>query len=980
LDAFAARCRARNLRASQPLCSIEQVYGAAQPWKDDAMIGAVARKLFGSSNDRRIRAYRPRVDEINALEKELEALSDEALRGRTDEFKKQIAEGATLDDILVPAFATVREAGKRTLGQRHFDVQLIGGMVLHEGRISEMKTGEGKTLVATLPVYLNALAGRGVHVVTVNDYLAKRDAEWMGQIYKFLGLTVGVIVHGLDDEERKKAYDCDVTYGTNNELGFDYLRDNMKYRLEDMVQRGHIYAIVDEVDSILIDEARTPLIISGPLDDRSDFYNTIDAYIPKLDKTDYELDEKQRTVTLTEVGMEKMEQGLRQAGLLKSDSLYDVENVSVVHHVNQALRAHKLFQRDKDYIVRNGEVVIIDEFTGRMMPGRRYSEGLHQALEAKERQPIQPENQTLASITFQNYFRMYEKLAGMTGTAATEADEFQDIYNLEVLEIPTNMPMIRIDDDDEVYRTAAEKYRAIITLIEDCKKRGQPVLVGTTSIEKSEQLAELLRKQGWEQHDFSDPNAFAALYSGDEGATKAKVFAILNARYHEQEAYIVSQAGVPGAITIATNMAGRGTDIQLGGNADMRIRQELADIEDLREREKGPRAAEIRAQVARLKEKALGAGGLYVLGTERHESRRIDNQLRGRSGRQGDPGHSKFFLSLEDDLMRIFGTDKLDGMLTKLGLKEDEAIIHPWINKALEKAQQKVEARNFDIRKNILKFDNVMNDQRKVIFDQRVEWMEDQAVAEVVGDMRHTVIDDLVAKHVPENAYPEQWDTPGLKEELKRVLNLDLPVDAWAKEEGIADEEIFARVERRADEHMASKVAQWGSDVIRYVEKSVLLQTLDHLWREHLVMLEHLRQVIGLRGYGQRDPLNEYKAEAFNLFEAMSQSLREAVTAQLMRVEIQAAPPPEQQPAPLPMMAGHKADPITGEDEMALATAGAETLARHGIGPGGAAAARAPQAPARNPQDPTSWGKVGRNETCPCGSGKKFKHCHGRYA
>ncbi|HWS09241.1 MAG TPA: preprotein translocase subunit SecA [Xanthobacteraceae bacterium] len=945
------------------------------------MIGAVARKLFGSSNDRRIRAFRPRVDDINALEKELEALSDDALRARTDEFKKQLAEGASLDDILVPAFATVREAGKRTLGQRHFDVQLIGGMVLHEGRISEMKTGEGKTLVATLPVYLNALAGRGVHVVTVNDYLAKRDAEWMGQIYKFLGLTVGVIVHGLDDEQRKKAYDCDVTYGTNNELGFDYLRDNMKYRLEDMVQRGHIYAIVDEVDSILIDEARTPLIISGPLDDRSDFYNTIDAYIPKLDATDFELDEKQRTVTLTEVGMEKMEQGFRQAGLLKSDSLYDVENVSVVHHVNQALRAHKLFQRDKDYIVRNGEVVIIDEFTGRMMPGRRYSEGLHQALEAKERQPIQPENQTLASITFQNYFRMYEKLAGMTGTASTEADEFQDIYNLEVLEIPTNMPMVRIDDDDEVYRTAAEKYRAIITLIEDCKKRGQPVLVGTTSIEKSEQLAELLRKQGWEQHDFSDPNAFAALYSGDEGATKVKVFAILNARYHEQEAYIVSQAGVPGAITIATNMAGRGTDIQLGGNADMRIRQELADIEDQHEREKGPRADEIRAQVARLKDKALAAGGLYVLGTERHESRRIDNQLRGRSGRQGDPGHSKFFLSLEDDLMRIFGTDKLDGMLTKLGLKEDEAIIHPWINKALEKAQQKVEARNFDIRKNILKFDNVMNDQRKVIFDQRVEWMEDQAVAEVVGDMRHTVIDDLVAKHVPENAYPEQWDTPGLKEELKRVLNLDLPVDEWAKEEGIADEEIFARVERRADEHMASKVAQWGTDVIRYVEKSVLLQTLDHLWREHLVMLDHLRQVIGLRGYGQRDPLNEYKAEAFSLFEAMSQSLREAVTAQLMRVEIQAAPPLEQQPAPLPMMAAHKLDPNTGEDEMALATAGAETLARHGIGPGASqAVARAPQAPARNPKDPTSWGKVGRNETCPCGSGKKFKHCHGRYA
>ena len=947
------------------------------------MIGAVARKLFGSSNDRRIRSYRARVDEINALEPELAKLSDDALRARTGEFKKQIAEGATLDDILVPAFATVREAAKRTLGQRHFDVQLIGGMVLHEGRIAEMKTGEGKTLVATAPVYLNALAGRGVHVVTVNDYLAKRDAEWMAQVYGFLGLTTGTIVHGLDDEQRKKTYDCDVTYATNNELGFDYLRDNMKYRLEDMVQRGHAFAIVDEVDSILVDEARTPLIISGPLDDRSEFYNTIDTYIPKLTKEDYELDEKQRTVNLTEVGMEKMEQSLRDSGQLKSDSLYDVENVSVVHHVNQALRAHTLFQRDKDYIVRNGEVVIIDEFTGRMVPGRRYSEGLHQALEAKEHQPIQPENQTLASITFQNYFRMYEKLAGMTGTASTEADEFQDIYELEVLEIPTNMPMVRIDDDDEVYRTGVEKYRAVITLIEECKTRGQPVLVGTTSIEKSEQLAEMLRQEGWEQHDFSDPNAFAALYTGDEGATKSKVFAILNARYHEQEAYIISQAGVPGAITIATNMAGRGTDIQLGGNADMRIRQELTDIADAQEREKSPRAAEIREQVARLKEKALAAGGLYVLGTERHESRRIDNQLRGRSGRQGDPGHSKFFLSLEDDLMRIFGTDKLDGMLTKLGLKENEAIIHPWINKALEKAQQKVEARNFDMRKNILKFDNVMNDQRKVIFDQRIEWMEDKTVAEIVTDMRHTVLDDLVAKHVPENAYPEQWDVSGLREELKRVLNLDLPVDEWAKEEGIADEEIFSRVERRADEHMASKVAQWGADVLRYVEKTILLQTLDHLWREHLVMLDHLRQVIGLRGYGQRDPLNEYKAEAFSLFEAMSQTLREMVTGQLMRVEIQSSPPP-QQPAPLPAMQAYKADPLTGEDEMALATAGAETLARHGIGPSISGTAnmvsRPPQAQERNPADPTSWGKVGRNEVCPCGSGKKFKHCHGRFA
>ena len=935
------------------------------------MIGAIARKLFGSSNERRIKSYLPRVAQINALEKELEALSDEELRARTDAFKKQVADGAALDDVLVPAFATCREAAKRTLGQRHFDVQLMGGMILHEGRIAEMKTGEGKTLVATLAVYLNALAGRGVHVVTVNDYLAKRDAEWMGQIYNFLGLRVGVIVHGLTDEQRKQAYDADVTYGTNNELGFDYLRDNMKERLEHMVQRGHIFAIVDEVDSILIDEARTPLIISGGLDDRSDFYNTIDTFIPRLEKSDYEVDEKQRTVTLTEAGMEKMEQMLRGDNLLKGDHLYDVENVSTVHHVNQALRAHKLFQRDKDYIVRNAEVVIIDEFTGRMMPGRRYSEGLHQALEAKEHQPIQPENQTLASITFQNYFRMYEKLAGMTGTAMTEADEFIDIYNLEVIEVPTNMPMVRLDDDDEVYRTAAEKYRAILALIDQCKERGQPVLVGTTSIEKSEQLAEMLRKRGWEQHDFSDPNAFSALYSGDDGASKARVFAILNARYHEQEAYIIGQAGVPGAITIATNMAGRGTDIQLGGNAEMRIRQELADIDDARQRERDPRAEEIRAQVARLKEKALKAGGLYVLGTERHESRRIDNQLRGRSGRQGDPGHSKFFLSLEDDLMRIFGTDKLDTMLQRLGLKEDEAIVHPWINKALEKAQQKVEARNFDIRKSLLKYDNVMNDQRKVIFEQRVEWMRDETVNEVVADMRHAAVEDLVAKHVPEKAYPEQWDTKGLQEELKRVLNLDLPVVEWAKEEGIADEELLSRIERRADEHMAAKVAQWGSDVIRYVERSILLQTLDHLWREHLMMLDHLRQVIGLRGYGQRDPLNEYKAESFNLFEAMSTSLREAVTAQLMRVEIRAAPPEE--PATLPYMEAHKIDPSTGEDELALARAGAETLARHGITAAGVAAER-------RPNDPTSWGKIGRNQTCPCGSGKKYKHCHGRFA
>jgi len=857
------------------------------------MIGAIARKLFGSSNERRIKGYLPRVREINALEAELVGLSDAALRARTEAFKKQVAEGASLDDVLVPAFATCREAAKRTLGQRHFDVQLIGGMILHEGQIAEMKTGEGKTLVATLAVYLNALSGRGVHVVTVNDYLAKRDADWMGQIYNFLGLKVGVIVHGLDDEQRKQAYDADVTYGTNNELGFDYLRDNMKYRMEDMVQRGHIFAIVDEVDSILVDEARTPLIISGPLDDRSEFYNTIDAYIPVLAKSDYEVDEKQRTVTLTEAGMEKMEQTLRGAGLLKGDSLYDVENVTTVHHVNQALRAHKLFARDKDYIVRQnseglGEVVIIDEFTGRMMPGRRYSEGLHQALEAKERQPIQPENQTLASITFQNYFRMYEKLAGMTGTAMTEADEFLDIYNLEVIEVPTNKTMVRIDDDDEVYRTAAEKYRSILTLIEECKGRGQPVLVGTTSIEKSEQLAEMLRQQGWEQHDFSDPNAFAALYSGDDGASKSKVFAILNARYHEQEAYIIGQAGVPGAVTIATNMAGRGTDIQLGGNAEMRIRQELKDVSN-ETGEHDLKAAEIKAQVARLKESALKSGGLFVLGTERHESRRIDNQLRGRSGRQGDPGHSKFFLSLEDDLMRIFGTDKLDSMLQRLGLKENEAIVHSWINKALEKAQQKVEARNFDIRKNLLKFDNVMNDQRKVIFDQRIEWMRDDAVNEIVADMRHAAVDDLVARHLPDDSFPEQWDIGGLDREMCDILTLNEPLADWAKEDGIAVRDMRERLTLAADEWMERKDGKFGTANIRHMQRMILLHALDNLWREHLLTLEDLRRAIGWRSYARRLPLTEYKTEAFHLFETMLRHLNAVVTALTMRVGVVAS-------------------------------------------------------------------------------------------
>ncbi|MCW5682136.1 MAG: preprotein translocase subunit SecA [Xanthobacteraceae bacterium] len=922
------------------------------------MIGSLARKLFGSSNDRRVKGYLPRVQAINALEPEIAKLSDEQLRARTAEFRKQLAEGTKLDDLLVPAFATVREAAKRTLGQRHFDVQMIGGMVLHEGAIAEMKTGEGKTLVATLAVYLNALAGQGVHVVTVNDYLAKRDSDWMGQIYKFLGLTVGVIVHGLDDDERKAAYACDVTYATNNELGFDYLRDNMKYELPQMVQRPHFYAIVDEVDSILVDEARTPLIISGPLDDRSDFYNTIDSYIPKLAKEDYEIDEKQRTVALTESGMERMEQMLREAKLLKAESLYDIENVSVVHHVNQGLRAHTLFQRDKDYIVKDGEVVIIDEFTGRMMPGRRFSEGLHQALEAKEHQPIQPENQTLASITFQNYFRLYKKLAGMTGTASTEADEFADIYKLEVVEVPTNLPVNRVDEHDEVYLTAGEKYNAIIETIEDCKTRGQPILVGTTSIEKSELLASLLKKKGYKQKEFSDADAFSPLYDGDQKTSKEKVFAVLNARYHEQEAQIIAQAGIPGAITIATNMAGRGTDIQLGGNADMRIRQELGDMEEGAQRKSAEQ--KIRDDIAKLKAKALEAGGLYVIGTERHESRRIDNQLRGRSGRQGDPGRSKFYLSLEDDLMRIFGSNQLGGMLTKLGLKEGEAIIHPWINKALEKAQQKVEARNFDIRKNLLKYDDVSNDQRKVIFEERIAVMRENDVSETVADMRHSVIDDMVAQYIPPNAYAEQWDAPGLEKAVEDVLGMKLPIAAWAEEEGIADEEVKERIKRATDEAMAAKVAKYGSDLFRHVEKSVLMQTLDHLWREHLLMLEHLRQVIGLRGYAQRDPLNEYKSEAFTLFDNLLSNLRQAVAAQLLRVEIVDRPPDQQ----LPEMEATHVNPLTGENEMAPArlTAGAQPKGD------------------RNSKNPNDWGKVGRNEACPCGSGKKFKNCHGRLA
>ena len=921
-------------------------------------LGALASKVFGSSNERKLKKYGPIVDEINALEPELEALSDEELRARTEMLRARARAGTPLDDLIPDAFATVREAAKRTLGQRHFDVQLVGGMVLHEGRIAEMKTGEGKTLVATLPVYLNALTGRGVHLVTVNDYLAQRDAEWMGAIYKFLGLTVGCIVHDLSDEDRHAQYAADVTYGTNNEFGFDYLRDNMKYAVSEMVQRDHYYAIVDEVDSILIDEARTPLIISGPLDDRSDLYTTIDKFMPKLVPDDYELDEKTRNVSLSEIGNEHVERLLSDAGMLKGDSLYDVENVTIVHHVQQALRAHKLFQRDRDYIVKNDEVVIIDEFTGRMMQGRRYSEGLHQALEAKENVTVQPENQTLASITFQNYFRLYDKLAGMTGTAVTEADEFMDIYSLDVAEVPTNADMIRVDEDDEVYRSAEEKYRAIIALIKEASGRGQPLLVGTTSIEKSELLSELLKKD-------KVPHQ------------------VLNARYHEQEATIIAQAGVPGSVTIATNMAGRGTDIQLGGNLDMQIQGWIAEQKD-KGKDPSPEAVAkkrdaLAADISVKKKKALEGGGLFVIGTERHESRRIDNQLRGRSGRQGDPGRSRFFLSLEDDLMRIFGSQRMDGMLQALGLKEDEAIVHPWINKALEKAQAKVEARNFDIRKNLLKYDNVMNDQRKVIFEQRRELMTDADLAETVADMRRQTVDDIFAAHIPEKSYAEQWDLKGLTEAMHNLLDIDLPTQDWAQEEGIGEEEVHERLIRAADERAAKKAADIGPGTMRQIEKAVLLQTLDHLWREHLVMLEHLRQVVGLRGYGQRDPLNEYKGESFTLFENMLTQLREAVTGQIMHVEVaqqEEVPPLE---AELPPMEMHHVDPLTGEDEFALETAQARSGAP-GDGRGISKPVRSRKAQSLDPADPSTWGKVQRNAPCPCGSGKKYKHCHGAYS
>ncbi|SEM24159.1 protein translocase subunit secA [Roseovarius tolerans] len=893
-------------------------------------IGTVARKIFGTPNDRKIKATRPLVEKINALEPEYEALSDDGLIAKTEEFRKRIADGESLDALLPEAFANCREAARRALGLRAFDVQLMGGIFLHQGNISEMKTGEGKTLVATFPCYLNALSGKGVHVVTVNDYLARRDAEWMGKVFAALGMTTGVVYPQQPEAEKKTAYGADVTYATNNELGFDYLRDNMKASLEEMNQRAHNFAVVDEVDSILIDEARTPLIISGPSQDRSELYQTIDALIPELSDDHYSLDEKTRNVTFTDDGNEYLENLLKERGILPEDqSLYDPESTTIVHHVNQGLRAHKLFNKDKDYIVRDGDVVLIDEFTGRMMAGRRLSDGLHQAIEAKEGCQIQPENVTLASVTFQNYFRLYDKLSGMTGTAVTEAEEFAEIYGLGVVEVPTNQPIARVDQDDAVYRTQQEKYDAIVEEIRDAHGKGQPILVGTTSIEKSEMLSTLLTKAGITHN-------------------------VLNARQHEKEAQIIADAGKLGAVTIATNMAGRGTDIKLGGNLDFQIMEAIAadpegDPEDIRRHIEEAHTAD--------EEAVKAAGGLFVLATERHESRRIDNQLRGRSGRQGDPGRSAFFLSLDDDLMRIFGSERLEKVLSTLGMKEGEAIIHPWVNKSLERAQAKVEGRNFDIRKQLLKFDDVMNEQRKVIFKQRLDIMKAKDLSEIISDMRAEVITDLVDQYMPPKTYADQWDTEGLHAAVIEHLNMDLPVIDWAAEEGVDDEEIIERLDKAADEMMAAKAAQFGPESMRMIEKQVLLQTIDGKWREHLLTLEHLRSVVGFRGYAQRDPLNEYKNESFQLFETMLDSLRMDVTKKLSQIR-----------------------PMSEEEQQSLMRELQEQRAamEAAAQPETPAEPSAEGAPGFVESDPSTWGNPGRNEPCPCGSGKKFKHCHGR--
>ena len=897
-------------------------------------LGSLAKKVFGSSNDRKVKSAYPLVAQINALEAAHQAMSDADIIAKTQALRARAEGGEDLNALLPEAFANCREAARRALGLRAHDVQLVGGIFLHQGNIAEMKTGEGKTLVATFPAYLNALSGKGVHIVTVNDYLAKRDAEWMGKVYAALGLTTGVVYPRQPDDEKRTAYAADITYATNNELGFDYLRDNMRASLADMAQRGHNFAIVDEVDSILIDEARTPLIISGPTQDRSELYVTIDKIIPEVQDDHFTIDEKARSATFSDEGNDFLEARLLETGLLpEGQSLYDPESTTIVHHLTNALRAHKLFFKDQQYIVRSGEVVLVDEFTGRMMPGRRLSDGLHQAIEAKEGCAIQPENVTLASVTFQNYFRLYDKLAGMTGTAATEAEEFMAIYGLGVVEIPTNVPVARQDDDDAVYRTAREKYEAIVETIREAHAKGQPVLVGTTSIEKSEMLGKMLEKAGLPHN-------------------------ILNARQHEQEAQIVADAGKLGAVTIATNMAGRGTDIKLGGNVEFRIMQAIAADPT------GDHAAirtQIEAEHKGDEEKVKAAGGLYVLATERHESRRIDNQLRGRSGRQGDPGRSSFFLSLEDDLMRIFGSEKLDKMLSTLGMKEGEAIVHPWVNKSLERAQAKVEGRNFDIRKQLLKFDDVMNDQRKVIFDQRREVMGADDIAEVTADMRHQVIEDLVDTYMPPKSYADQWEVDDMLTAVRETLGIDPPLADWASEDGVDQEVIRERLEETADQYMAAKAAQFGPEQMRSIEKQVLLQTIDAKWRDHLLTLEHLRSVVGFRGYAQRDPLNEYKTEGFQLFESMLDGLRTDVTGKLARIQPLSAEQQEQLIRQL-------------QAQQAAAQRQLETATTSGV----ADAAAGPALEGFVESDPTTWGNPGRNDPCPCGSGKKFKHCHGR--
>ncbi|GHA95222.1 protein translocase subunit SecA [Algimonas arctica] len=915
------------------------------------MLG-IAKTLFGSENDRKLKKLRPIVERINALEPQMEAMSDEQLKAQTDLFKARLEKGETLDDLLEEAFATVRETAKRTLGQRHYDVQLIGGITLHRGEIAEMRTGEGKTLVSTLAAYLNALSGEGVHIVTVNDYLARRDAEWMGQIYSFLGITVDCVNnHDPYGPGRKAAYDADITYGTNNEYGFDYLRDNMKMSVEEMSQRGHVYAIIDEIDSILIDEARTPLIISGPTEDRAELYRTLDAIIPLIVEDGYEVDEKARSATFNEVGNEQLENILRERELLEGESLYDIENVTIVHHANQALKAHRLYVADKDYIVKDDEVVLIDEFTGRMMQGRRLSEGLHQAIEAKENVKIQSENQTMASVTLQNFFRLYDKLSGMTGTAETEAGEFEEIYDLKVLVIPTNRPIQRIDIEDVIYRTEDEKFMAIVDEIAACKTKGQPMLVGTVSIEKSEKLSRFLTDKGVEHK-------------------------VLNARYHEQEAEIVAQAGVPGAVTIATNMAGRGTDIQLGGNVDMLIESATETVTD--EQERARIIENIRAEVKVLKQTSLEAGGLYVLGTERHESRRIDNQLRGRTGRQGDPGTSKFYLSTEDDLMRIFGGDRLKSMMGKMGWEEGEELTNRFMTKAVERAQSKVEAKNFDIRKNLLKFDDVMNDQRKAIFEQRMEFMTDDDVSDVLQDFRHQLCEDLIEKHVPKKAYAEQWDIDGLTQAVREAMNIEFPFADWAAEEGIADEEMLTRLKDSSDRVVTELAAGIPEEELARVEKQVLLQVIDRNWREHLQQLDALKSVIGMRAYGQRDPLNEYKSEAFTLFDKLLISLREDVTAAMFRLLLNTQIQRQQMAE-----AQQKAQAEAVAQSTRLPT-GAPTSPRSPMELMGAATGAgevtAPMAGSRNAPTTDELAALPRNAPCPCGSGKKVKQCHGRVA